>query len=526
MLLLFTLIMSILFTAHAGYLIRGITINPPSTDDLKNYTLSFYKDDGPISAASMHTMSPYTGKNTIVIIHANSQTADFFPIQLGYSSDINDIEVRDFQYDKPNDRYLLCGSLLSDLGLRAFVAVINGSLTQMEFFEYPEADVFYSIWTETISSLYPLDFYVCGKKDHNGVIASIDRRFFQLTHLVVTDIDWEYHKIIATGIQHNMPDFVVSGRNPGCTQIGFTVLDWQLNTLNSYWWGKNTESASHCVLCHDVLVDNAVILASSYGNVVTLNPVTYPISPLALVPEYRYAFPVNNMYYVQDIDAIKLTGNSFRISVAGFCINPLSTLHITAWHGSVMGLSTTGSMLSNYYYEEGEIFEHYKIRYLQDLSSIFPKEYTGGSFQNIDKMCALFGTPLTPSECDHFYTNYPGYQQIGFGNFSLHSENMSYSSSNPESSLIDFMDIEHECPVFKGGAPELTMPTHNESEIATFYDHITVQDIPENTSYQIYSVTGQLIQTGTATPDISTANLSKGIYILRLENGKVFKFVK
>ena len=48
----------------------------------------------------------------------------------------------------------------------------------------------------------------------------------------------------------------------------------------------------------------------------------------------------------------------------------------------------------------------------------------------------------------------------------------------------------------------------------------------QNTHYQIYTITGQLIQTGTANPNISTAQLSKGIYILRLENGKAFKFLK
>ena len=53
-----------------------------------------------------------------------------------------------------------------------------------------------------------------------------------------------------------------------------------------------------------------------------------------------------------------------------------------------------------------------------------------------------------------------------------------------------------------------------------------IKDIPQNTHYQIYTITGQLIQAGATNPDISTAQLSKGIYILRLENGKAFKFVK
>jgi len=84
------------------------------------------------------------------------------------------------------------------------------------------------------------------------------------------------------------------------------------------------------------------------------------------------------------------------------------------------------------------------------------------------------------------------------------------------------------CPPFRvvESAPEWTMPAEQESEITTFYDRITIKDISANTHYQIYSATGQLLQTGTTTSDISTAQLSKGFYILRLENGKVYKFVK
>jgi len=90
------------------------------------------------------------------------------------------------------------------------------------------------------------------------------------------------------------------------------------------------------------------------------------------------------------------------------------------------------------------------------------------------------------------------------------------------------MTYHYVCTPFKGGnAPEYTMQkSENETEITNFDDRIIVQDTPANTFYQIYTVTGQLIQTGTTNPDISTAQLTKGIYILRLETGKAFKFVK
>jgi len=65
-----------------------------------------------------------------------------------------------------------------------------------------------------------------------------------------------------------------------------------------------------------------------------------------------------------------------------------------------------------------------------------------------------------------------------------------------------------------------------ENEIIAFSDHIILKNIEIKTNYQIYNVIGQLVQTGTVMSDISTAKLGKGVYILRLESGKTFKFVK
>jgi len=70
------------------------------------------------------------------------------------------------------------------------------------------------------------------------------------------------------------------------------------------------------------------------------------------------------------------------------------------------------------------------------------------------------------------------------------------------------------------------MQNENEIEIITFPDYIFLNNIKVNTNYQIYNVVGQLVQAGTSNSDISTAKLGKGVYILRLENGKSFKFVK
>jgi len=534
------LILSIFSTAHGGYVIKGFYFSFDS-EDLKNYTLTFYKDDGPISAASMHTsFAPGTGKNTIVVIHENSTTSHIFPILLPNEIDYpNDIEVRDFHYDEYNDTYVLCGSRLSSMPSRriAFVAVINYDFTQMTYCEYSGADVFYSICVGdpyTPSTSFN-NYYLCGTRARIGlsgvgVIASVDRSTLQLIDFYTTENIWEFHKIIA--VRNNtgeISDLVASGRNPLCTHIGFTILDASFSTINSYMWEQFTFLESHCVVSNNVLVSNSIILASSFENVVTLNPITYPISPFSLIPAYRFSL-TNDHYFVQDIGTI-LTKDALQISVAGF-MTKQGSIYREAWHGYVLGLSLSSVMLNNYYNYSGLFngdYEHYKIRYHQDPNTSLYQEYTGGYFQRNPTKCVLFGTPLTTSDCDNLYqSRYPGYQSISCFPFFLIPPGVPQPSYDFYSSSTQDLDSDYECPIFKGAdpAPEWVMPVEDDNEIVIFFDCITVKDTPMNTNYQIYSVTGQLIQKGWVNPYISTASLSKGIYILRLENGKVFKFVK
>ena len=527
-LFLLTLIMSVLFTAQAGYVIRGIPSSSVLYKDLKNYTLAF-RDGAPIAAASMYAASvDGIGKNTIVVIQENTNVAYLFPITDGAVPDLpNDVEVRDFHYDQSNNVYVLCGSRRSVLGTNAFVATITGNFSYMEFHEYSGADMFYSICNLGASNNY----YLCGTRSTRGVIASVIKGTLQLADFYVTDTDWEYHKIIAISSlgTPNTPSFFVSGRNPDCTQVGFTTLNGSFVPINSYVWGQTTDPLSHCVVSEDVSVNNSVILASSNGNTVTLNPVTY--SPSITISAYRFVFPALTVYFVQDIGIIKLTANTFRISVAGFKRGP-NNAQIKAWHGYVNGLSTTINMRNNDYYRPftGE-YEHYKIRYLNDGSLVY-KEYTGGYFRSANEMCALFGTPLTitPDDvCDDLYSNYPTYQSpISWSPFFLSTNESPSFSHDPYERTIGNMSVHDYCGIFKGGDPALksVMSPENESEITTSYDRITLKDIPANTGYQIYNTIGQLISTGVTTPDISTASLSKGVYILRLESGKTFKFVK
>ena len=526
-----TLILGVFCAAQAGYVIRGIDVNlPPHYTDLKNYTLTFRPDGVPISAASMHTThASGMGKNTIVIIQSNTNTAYLFPIAL-VDVPFNDVEVRDFHYDQSNNVYVLCGSRQATLGAPcAFVAVIDAGFSSMHFMEYPAtiASIFYSIGNPNPTTSVLIDYYLCGTRGGDfGVIVSVNRGTLALTNYRYTDIPWEYHKIIVKPIigTPNTVYFIASGRTSDCTQIGFTTLNALFAPVNNYRWKQSTNPLSHCVVSNDVLAGNSVILASSYQDVVTLNPATYPLS--TLVTAYHFKFPLPGFaagnFYVQDIGTILVAPNNPRISVAGgFGRN----LNMAAWHGYVGGLSATNPLTNNFYRNLyiGE-YEHYKIRHQQG------DDYTGGFYQRADEMGALFSTPMQLFDgCDNLPTSdIPNLEPISWSSFSLLSGSTigtPYSIYSGQGETINFDD---DCGIFKGGDPALksVMSAENESEIVTSHDRITLKDIPANTGYQIYTIQGQLVQTGTTNPDISTASLSKGVYILRLESGKTFKFVK
>jgi len=522
-LFVFALIMSVFFTAQAGYITRGFQMSVGT--DLKNYTLSFDDSGDPIAAGTMHsTLGIGNRRNSIVIIAAHNLLATVFPIPYsGIEPMLYDIEVRDFQRVS-EDMYVLCGSRQINSTVSAFVAVITHNFTAMQFYEYQEANVFYSIWTPSsaISPIIP-NYYVCGKKDNKGVVASINRSTLQFVDFYITSQcqDWEYHKIVAQ-LNPSPMQFVVSGKNPDNTQIGFSTFDQYFNPINSYVWDQDTESDSHCVVSYDVLNNNTVILASSFQKTVTLNPVTLSPFPMQ-IRTYRFIFPVAESpnIYVQDIGTVGLTPDSFHISVAGY-VHAGSL--IKAWHGYTGGFFPASSMMNNYYYDTNKQYEHYKIRYDQT-----GKEYTGGYYQDDNLMCALFGTPLTPAtDCDNITTaSISGPVYLDWTSFILGSAvTGTHSLSTPSSYSIS--TVYGDCPDFKSApAPEYAMPLpEDESDIIALQDRIIVRDAPSNTNYQIYSVIGQLIQTGTTTPDISTAQLGKGVYILRLEDGKTFKFVK
>ena len=518
--------MSLLCVSKAGYVIRGVSllVRP---DGLINFTLTFDGNGEPLSAGSMHSpLGSGMGKNSIVIVHADPPLGDhIFP--LVFADGFFNIEVRDFHYVGYAHKYVLCGHRRTNFGTYGFVAEIDDSFLSMRYTEYPEATTFYSIWAPP-SLIVPTywNYYVCGIKDNYGVIASVDNISMQITSLYKTTIPWEYHKIISKRDENNKQYFVASGRKPECDSIGFTVLDPVYSTSRNYIWEQSTEPDSHCVVSEDVLVAGKVILASSYQKRVTLNPAYIPLTT-PTIRAYQFDFTVTDdtRFCVYDVGTMQYGFNNIRVSVAGFMEQGASR---EAWYGSVIGLPTTNVINNNNYLGTYDDRYHFKIRYNSGIP------YTGGAFNGIIQVGAangaLFGTPLNPAdECDHPYPSlHPNLEFPIWSLFTLHQPIFyehpihTFPRYDPDIYVYD------DCDILKGkSAPEYSMPApENETEIINFYNRLTVTDTPNGTNYQIYSVTGQLIQTGTTNPDISIAQLSKGMYILRLETGKAFKFVK
>jgi len=539
-LLFLILIMTLSFPVQAGYIIRGI-VNYGKKARLENYTLTFGANNQPISAGSMYTnLAPGYGniRNTIVLINSGTNSSLIFPILLG--EDWVDVEVRDF-HCIGNERYVLCGTRRLDFGLDvcAFVAIITGNT--MRFYEYLDADIFHSICTDGPMFSSPgtppsADFYACGAKNEKGVIVLIDRISMQPMRVLETEIPWVYHKIISyrnpiTGA-NNEPRFIVSGRDPECDWVGFSIINGLLSSFSSHRWVQQTELDAHVVVSAFVGENNNIVLASSKENFVTLYPVSIP--PLSQINAYKFIFEPEFNFFVRDIGMNPYyDAANQRIHVAGYLTDISSAILRQAWFGNVGSALSTGSIMFNNNYvpwSGDDQYEHHKIRYYNNVP------YTGGKFsENGYSLCALFATPTIPTYDACYYTfeslvTDPA--DFWLQPFVLNKVSTTPALLHPFEIDDHLMDYYADCLPFKGGKggdddPEYSMtPPENETEITNFYDRITVKDTPSGTNYQIYSVTGQLIQTGTTSPDISTLQLSKGMYILRLETGKALKFVK
>jgi hypothetical protein len=260
------------FNAIAGYVIRGFYTN--DIPDLKNYTLTTDASGIPISASSMNTFGGGTAKNSIVIVRSDVNGATVFNISLPSDPYPLDVEVKDFHYESDGNRYVLCGSRETGLNTTAaFVAVINSNFTSMQFVQYSEAEVFYSVvanFPPIIST--PLGYYLCGKIGDSGVLCSINRTTLQFTNFYETDFPWEYNKIVVKQITSNSVLLISSGRVPGYTRIGFTTFDTSFTNRNSYMWAQNTDPNSLCVVT-DYPATNMLVLASSYQKILSLRPI-------------------------------------------------------------------------------------------------------------------------------------------------------------------------------------------------------------------------------------------------------------
>jgi len=512
---------SVSFNAQAGYVVNGILANNVEFRDLINYTLTF-KDGVPYAAASMHDINGVvTGRNCIVIIEAiqNIQDATYFPIQ--WYDDI-DIIVRDFHYDKESDLFLLCGSRQKGNDFHAFVAEIYGGLSQMRYMEYPEADIFYSI---CVSKNMSLDYFVCGKKGLYGVVASIDRSSLDFNNLFITDNRWEFHKIIAKNdVGTANPRFIVSGRSTEYPQIGFTVISPNFVPLpTTFYWNQSSSGESHVTLCDNYLDNTKVVMASSVNQSVTLFSVTLSGTPSVSAYQYDFIGSQFDRYCVQDMIMTESQDVAYpRVSVAGFMGYGDTPADIRAWYGEVKLSSILPMDCNDYSRLDDGLYQHFKIKYYQN------EVYTGGYFEDDIKMCALFGTPRKlADDCDLRYkstdlSNPP----VNLNSFDL--SQLGYQThTHLDRSPFNHPFIYDYCiGLKKGESYEKEMQDKNEIEIVTFPDYITVINASSHTDYQIYNVVGQLMQAGITNSDISTVQLSKGVYILRLESGKTFKFVK
>jgi hypothetical protein len=516
-------LLCLILTANAGYIKRGIsTLVAPN--DIKNFTLAFDSRGNPIAAGSMHSSlagPPSTGCNSIVIVHTNTNQAQLFPIVLGTEEFPEDfhIKVLDFHYERFTNSYILCGVRGENSPYRsyAFVARIDAGFTTIEYADIHDSEKLYSIWGNFDGEPTPL-YYACGPTYILGIhpvsLMPAGPRY-------APELFWIYHKIVGkwgTEINPKGWTLIVSGTDTEHTLAGFAMFDPQnpppSTYFDHYYWEQPTDSEAHCVVADDIVNKNQIVLATSCPDIgVSLHHID--INQLQGTT-YTSLRGGRQRHVVQDI-----ASNREGVSVAGyFAMYPNNK----AWYGHYP--TATGFNIINnndYYVPAIGDYEHYKVKY-----DNIGKVYTGGYFGTFANRGVLFGSPQEPSECDDLYSDRSWKTKFLLERVDLTPMRRTGNYPFSFETRVLTMPYEYICREFseEETSPDFILPFEKESDITTSYDYISVKNLSINTAYQIFAITGQLLQSGFSSPNISTTNLCKGIYILRLENGETYKFVK
>ena len=223
--LLVFLVGMVLFVQHGqAQVVRHFWLNPMSY----NHTLSPTSDGGYILAAARD--GQWNGfRNTIAVFKLdnayNIQNTRIIGLPGGTGFDVNvNFEVHDVTEHVSVDddgnvtsHYVICGSISShgnsSIGM---VAIVDMGLNVQSIREYPNAEVFYSVYAD---GNY---FYVCGKTPTNEGIVMRDFIFPIVIPPVayVTRFPWEYHKVKVNNFGR---DIVVSGTD--YSEVGFTAFN-------------------------------------------------------------------------------------------------------------------------------------------------------------------------------------------------------------------------------------------------------------------------------------------------------------
>ena len=200
---------------------RHFWLNPNSY----NHTLSPTSDGGYILAAARQERGA-TLKNTIAVFKLdnayNIQNTNVIGLLGGSPSGFDvdvDFEVHDVIENVgtgTNSYYVICGSISRGGPPIGMVAIVDAGLNTQSIREYPNAEVFYSVYAD---GNY---FYVCGKTQNAMGIVMRDNIFptAMPPTAYTTNQPWEYHKV---KVNFNGNDLVVSGTD--YNEVGFTAFN-------------------------------------------------------------------------------------------------------------------------------------------------------------------------------------------------------------------------------------------------------------------------------------------------------------
>lgn len=417
--------------------------------------------------------------------------------------------------------FIMCGSIDNN----AIIADVDRNFNVLNVYEYPDANVFYSICQQGI----------CGKDNNSGLMFYLDNQNPGFLDGYQTTTPWEFHKVTYVSTINQL---AFSGVNQYRNETGFAFFTFQPNYLTPlccYSFSNLSNPNSYaCIAADNHGSTEQCIISTSFGTQITTFFIDDVLGNFVLRGNPKFIHPQSYNFYLQDVtfspnDLFAWTGhyldgtsnymNGFYIRMDfDYAYLPNSPFYNTPFY--------------NYYASPNTDYKLYQVEHYFGISCVgyYNENNSTGVFTALPEIISSCDNTSSPLVEDHSIAdislnriNLNPYNMYSLPSYTLYPQTRTFNTDicniNPGENPINAQK----------SATNIKTLDIDDAKAFVSGDELYIENVKDVTDYLILSADGKVLDKGkTGTFPISVSSFTPGFYTLVLKGEKTissYKFV-